>query len=200
MACVNCYCTLAELRYRLDETVVDAAKDAVLERIIEAASRAIDAQCGRHFFTVTETRYFSPEWSSLLPVDDLVSVTSLATDDAGNRTYTTSWISTDYDLTPENAALRSEPYTAIRVAPNGTQSFPRLARGVRITGSWGWPAVPDVVTEACLLLAHRYVQRQNSPLGIVHVIPEAPATSVRATDPDVANWLSPYRRLSAMAV
>ena len=78
----------------------------------------------------------------LLP--DLAAITSLATDDNIDRTFETTWATTDYRLRPSNAdpASRfngdSRPYTSVIVDSNGTRSFTLGDETVQIVGEWGW--------------------------------------------------------------
>ncbi|HAM40518.1 MAG TPA: hypothetical protein DCP69_04085 [Candidatus Omnitrophica bacterium] len=141
MKLTNCYCTLAELKARL--TVSDTIDDAALKSVMESVSRLIDTYCGRRFYVETRTRYFTPTSADMLDVDSLLSVTTLGTDDDGDRTYENTWAATDYDLMPLNAPYESppRPYTYITVTPNGTYSFPNLVKSVSILGSWGFYSV-----------------------------------------------------------
>ena len=169
----NLYLTVAEFKGRLDSvsTTWNDTESTALERILESVSRNIDRFCGRHFYkTATATsRYFTAEDGAYLCVDDLVSIdtSGLTTDEDGDRTYETTWATTDYDLWPFNAAAMNEPYTELRVAPQGANSFPTVAKGVKVTGCWGWPAVPAEVTEATFLEAARQWQHAHSPSGVI---------------------------------
>lgn len=140
MSAVNGYCTLAEMKARMDVTTTDTTRDAFIEQMIEAASRWIDQHTGRHFYALTATRYFTTDDSLALRVPDLASVTTLATDEDGDRTYETTWAATDYDLLPYN----DPPYQWLEVAPNGLNVFPAVRRGVQIAGVWGWPVTVTV--------------------------------------------------------
>lgn len=134
---MHLYTTVNALKARLG--IGDTADDAVLAVIIEAVSREIDQYTGRWFYPVTQTRYYTATGGRLL-VDDLLSVTSLKTDADGDRTYEETWAVTDYDLYPFNARQASppQPYTEIRLTPDGDYRFSRLARGVEIAGVWGY--------------------------------------------------------------
>ena len=72
----NAYATLAEFKtYRTvrgGTSSTDANDDTVMEDIIEASSRLIDQITRRRFYanTADETRYYTPECSSLLFIDD----------------------------------------------------------------------------------------------------------------------------------
>ena len=112
------YISLLELKARLN--ISGTGEDAELARIIERVSRSIDAEAGDRFYTTSsdETRYFTAKFPDLLMVGSIVSITSLATDRDGDRTYETTWTTDDYDLEPFNAAAKDYPYTRVRVTPN----------------------------------------------------------------------------------
>lgn len=138
---LNLYATVAALKARVgQETTTD---DAILDDVMEAVSRQIDLECGRHFYAVRGTRYFTATCADrlLLPLGtDLLAVTSLKTDSSSDRTYATTWATTDYDLEPIDAPEQSppSPYWQIFTAPNGDYGFPvDLRRGVQIVGTWG---------------------------------------------------------------
>lgn len=140
MATTNCYLTLAELK--ADLGITDTTDDTLLKAVMEAASRAVDEHCHRRFFVESRTRYYTPRYPDLLDVDDLLSITTLKHDSDGDRTYETTWVATDYDLTPFNASFEKKPYVAIETTPAGQQSFPTVSRGVEIAGSWGYWSEP----------------------------------------------------------
>jgi hypothetical protein len=164
MAISNGYCTLNELKARLG--ITDSADDTILENVIEAASRAIDSDCNTRFYAGNETRYYTADAHGVVTVDDLLSVSALATDDALDGTYSTTWAATDYQLYPFN----STPYREIRVKPMGTRLFPISAyRGlIKVTGSFGYSSTtPDAINEACLILSARYFKRKDAIFGIL---------------------------------
>lgn len=194
------YGTAAELQARLwGEDVTPAGADEMaLEQILEGASRWIDKFCGRRFYAESETRYYTPQFSNLLEVDDLLSVTTLQTDEDGDRTYEITWASTDYDLFPYNAILDGQPYTMIRVTPEGDYSFPRVAKGVKIVGSFGYctlPNLPADVREACLLQSERLYKRKDAPFGIAGPSELGQMRLIQELDPDVKQLLSAYVRI-----
>ena len=162
MAITLGYCTLDELKARLNIQLGDTTDDAMLESSIEAASRAADGMCGRHFYSATETHYYQSERWDEVDTDDIVSVSSLTTDEDGDRVYEVTWGATDFELGPGDSA----PYTRIYASPTGSYAFPFERKSIKVTGSFGWSAVPDAVREATVLLAARYHSRRNTPLGI----------------------------------
>jgi hypothetical protein len=193
MGILSGYTSLEVLKARLG--ISDGTDDAALEAVITAVSRAIDDYCGRRFYAASETRYFTARHGDRLMVDDLLSVTSLATDDDGDRTYETVWAATDYDLEPANAALDGEPYWEIRAAPEGRYSFPSTSRGVKIVGSFGFAATtPAVIEEATLAQCKLVFDARNSVSGV-----EGGSVNPSVTvslHPFVRTLLNPYRRIS----
>lgn len=195
MAITNGYASLAELKTYLSITA--STDDARLELAIEAASRAIDAECSRQFYATSATRYYQPDDPHRLTLDDdLLSVTSIAVDRSGMRDYA-NLAATDYELDPEAA-----PYRTVWIAPASTQAFPLVRRGVRIQGAWGYCLAgdqPQAITRACLILATRFFKRKDAPFGVIGT-PELGYLRVTARDPEVRALLSPYRRYQMGAV
>jgi hypothetical protein len=148
--------------YAIPEATADTADDATIESIIEAASRFLDGQTGRRFWknTVDETRYYTAEFFDKVFTDDIVSITALATDESDSRTYSDNWTTADYDLLPYNAALHGIPYTSIEIRNGGSFFFPLYRKAIRITGVFGYPAVPDDIKNACADVAKSIYQRR----------------------------------------
>lgn len=143
---LNLYTTRDDVKVRAG--LPDTDDDGILDAVLLSVSRQIDAWCGRHFYTVLGTRYFTSSRTGDIFLPDLVSVTSLKTDTAGDRTYATTWAATDYDLEPANAAHSSPPgpYWQIRTAPGGSYGLLTSARGVQIVGRWGYSDVLQTST------------------------------------------------------
>lgn len=192
MPIVNGYCTLAEVKSAL--RISDSADDSLLEKAIEGASRRIDGYTGRFFYQQTATiQLYARDIYALQLQNDLVSITTLKTDDEGDGTFNTTWTAnTDYQLQPLNAVLQSRPYN--RIVAVGGKTFPIMILpdlpGVEINGVWGWSAIPNDVREACVLLSMRGFARYNAALGVVGFADMA--IQVRSVDPDVRDLLSPY--------
>ena len=191
----NGYCTLEELKEGLDIEI--SKQDSILSRAINAASRQIDNYCQRVFYqTEEQVRYFSTEYYDLLTIDDLTSITELATDVNGLRTYDTIWLPTDYELGPRNAGATGFPYTILTRTPLGLQSFPRIADSIRITGTWGWPEVPDDIRQVCLILAYRLYKRKDAPFGVMGSTELGQYQAINKIDPDAVQILDRYRRFA----
>jgi len=177
--------------------IADSVDDAVLAAVLDQASRDIDNYCGRVFnqSTAATARYYTAQRAGELLIADCVSLSAVATDADGDRTYEDTWAATDYDLLPENAAAESEPepYTTIAVAPDGDYAFPvGVRKGVKLTGVWGWPAVPGAVKQACLLRAAWIFNRRNTPLGLAGSA-DIGMVRVGRWDPDFEKMLETYR-------
>lgn len=142
MQLTNVYATLDEFKAKFYPAGVttDTTEDTILKNVLENICRAMDLAYARHWFSVTATRYFSASAPQFCMVDDLLAITTLATDDAGDRNYSTTWNASDYDLEPFNAPNLSpaQPYTQISVAPNSGKRFPSFRRGVKIVGTFGY--------------------------------------------------------------
>lgn len=195
MAITNGYATLADAKAYLG--ITDAIDDTALEGAVEAASRALDAVTGRVFYTETATRHITADTPDLLFLPwDLVSVTTMTTDDDGDRVYETTWAANDYDLEPTSGP----PYTMIMTIPVGRYNFPTQRRGVAIEGVWGYAStVPAAIKQACLIMATRYFRRKDAPFGVLGT-PELGFMRITSRDPEVRQLLAPFIRTNIGAV
>lgn len=182
--------------FKDEYAITDGIDDKAIARVVESVSRWVDAYCGRQFFPVTQTRYFTPKSCYVVDVQELVTVTTLKTDDNGDRVYETTWASTDYDLEPYNAALMSpaEPYQRVTVnALNGRYTFqPAIPRSVEIAGSWGMAAVPPTVKEATLKQAYRIFKRKDAPFAVLGGGNMGELSEIPQIDPDIKLMLMPF--------
>lgn len=198
------YASIEDLAQRVDPTGAwDTADKAVAGACLRAASTAVEQYTGRRFAkdNADATRYFTADSPTVLWADDIVSITTLTTDVGGNRDYTDTWTTSDYDLEPYNAAADNEPYTHLRVTPTGDYSFPvHLRKGVKIVGRFGWPEVPQPVTEVVLLEAARMLQQTQSPSGVVANMELGRFLVIPQLHPTSRMLLAPFRRMTVVAV
>ena len=202
MAITNGYATLAELKSSL--TITDSDDDALLELAITSTSRMIDDFTGRFFYangTVGSPviRYYTPNDPWTHAVDDYVSISEIATDDNFNQTWSTVWAASDFLKEPVNNSLRGWPYT--RLLATGRYVWPYyLPQACKVTGVWGWPAVPAEVNQACIIQSSRIFVRKQSPFGIAGT-PELGTVRLSSRlDPDVQAFLRPINRNNGLAV
>jgi hypothetical protein len=196
VAIVNGYATLDEFKAWIGDELDVPETNAVFEQQVEAASRWIDRRCDRQFWQTAPgvIRTFDA-WSSRdLRIDDVVTVTAVATDDDDDGTYETVWAASDYQLALATSAPAGSPYRRIRAVAG--RLFPlsgrRIGR-VQVTGTWGWSVVPDAIHEACLMQAARLLKRRNSPEGITGFGSEFGHIRIsQRGDPDVEALIAPY--------
>lgn len=187
----NLYATSAELKATLELTGATFA-DPDIALALEAASRGIDRLCGRRFYPdpdANQTRYYTPEHPGLLRIDDLITLTSLATDPASDGTFADTWtLDTDFVLAPLNAQADGEPWTEIHVRRTGSYRWACGAgRSVRVTGRFGWAAVPVGVKQATVIVASKLMRRaREAPFGVIAVgLESGGAMRIARSDPDV---------------
>ena len=199
MAITNGYATLAEVKaaLRLNDTI----DDSLLEMAIESASRLVDGYSGRYFYNAgTATKNFAAQDNYIVVTEDLQSVSSLQDTNEIGGSYTT-WDANEYQLEPLNGKADgiAMPYTQIRAVGG---NFFNLNVGdalVRITGVWGWAAVPIAIKQATIIQASRIFKRLDSPLGVLSS-PDLGFIRVGSRlDPDVAQLVDPYRTLRNFA-
>jgi hypothetical protein len=193
MSTAKRYASTTELKSWLG--ISDATDDMILGSVLDDASREIDRVTGRHFYETDAgtVRYFTAVNDDELSIADCVTLTEVKTDNGSDRTYATTWAVTDYDLLPENAAAQDEPYTLLAEAPGGSYDFPvGVRKGVKLTGTWGWPEIPDEIKRACLLRAAWLFKRKDSPLGVAGNS-DLGVVRVGRWDPDFDKLIEPYR-------
>lgn len=199
MTISNGYLTLAKFKTLANIQGTDANRDLELDATIEAVSRLIDEHCHRRFYTTTndETRYYTATKTDEFECpDDIISITTLATDLDGSRGYTDTWAATDYDLLPFNAILDGVPYTRLELANFGTKVFPLYPRGVKIVGKFGYAAtIPELVARACFIQAFRLWMRKAAPFGVAGGGDMGQAVVIPTLDPDIVLLLSKVARL-----
>jgi hypothetical protein len=159
----NEYATLAELKTAL--RITDTNDDTELQSKLTSASRRVDKDTGRRFWVdvSTSSRIYQARHEELLTVDDISTSSGLIVE-IGRGTSWTTLDSSAYDLLPENAAADGKAIeTLFRV--NGWWPLWGVQR-VRVTATWGWPAVPEEIKNATILLASRLFRRKDSPEGV----------------------------------
>ncbi len=199
MALTNAYATLAQVKAAL--RITDSVDDSLLEMAIDSASRLIDGYTYRYFYNAgTATRNFAAEDSYLVLMDDLISISELRTTDEIGSEYVT-WNPTDYQLQPVNGKQDglNTPYTSILAVDDKLFNTLGSQALVRITGVWGWSAVPIAVTQATIIQASRIYKRLDSPLGVAGFGDLGAIRVGRALDPDVEQLVMPYRIMRTFA-
>ena len=132
------YCTIADIKGVLG--VTSTTDDTVMRKQAEAASRAIDNYCNRRFYVTSETKTFDGANTLWLP--DLLSITTLKTDEGNDGTFENTYATTDYIKYGGGLedSLNKLPYTRLEINPSGNYaSFASGYKvGVQIVGVWGY--------------------------------------------------------------
>ena len=150
---MNSYVTVDLLKSSSVLNVTGTGDDTRLRLLAESQSRLIDRLTNRHFYSLAATRTFDVLDTAVVTLPDLAAITTLKTDDNIDRTFETTWASTDYRLRPSNADpanrfnANSRPYTSVVVDSNGTKSFTLGDETLEIVGEWGWWSHKVTATE-----------------------------------------------------
>lgn len=201
MAITNGYASLAETKAAL--RISDAIDDTLLEMAIESASRLIDGYASRNFYSSgTATRYYVADNEFVVQVDDLANGTvTVRSSEQGNGLFDVTWDTDDYQLEPLNAVLDGQawPFTSIRAIGDYLWPIEGGEALVQITGTWGWPALPIAIKQACIIQASRIYKRLDSPLGVAGFGDLGAIRVSRNLDPDVEQLVMPYKRMRNFA-
>jgi hypothetical protein len=204
MAVVNGYCTVDQVRAELSD---DGGQlpDALLEKAVNAASRAIDQWTGRRFWQDAEpvARRYRPTSRYVAEVDDISTTTGLVveTDSALDASWSTAWtVEDDFELGPANADAGGGAYAWWELAAVGSNRFlvssVSARHTLRVTARWGWSEVPVQVTEATILRAIALFKRKETPFGVADFGEFGPVRIGRQ-DADVIDLLRPFQRVMA---
>jgi len=193
-------CTIADVREWLQKPAGDISQDQLIEAVILRASRAILTYLDREVVLTTganpQTRVFpigGAAWTRLIRVGDMTSApTAASVIGEDGATVTTLTAATDLESQPLVRASW-EPITMLRLRRSAGGLAPDYR--LSVTGSWGWPAVPEDVTQAAIMTAghwcRRYVQAFSSSYS-----PEAGEDGVPESIPPAARAiLAMHRRV-----
>ena len=197
MAIANGYASLSQIKAAA--RITDAVDDSLLEMAVESASRMIEAECDRNFYSSgTATRDFTPNDLYTVDTDDLTSIVSVKLDDTGDLTFPITIAVTDYQTEPLNQRVSGNPYPIYRLRMIGDYLLPIWGNQatVRIQGVYGFTPLPIQVTQACIIQASRIFKRLDSPLGVAG-FGDMGAIRVGKVDPDVAMLIRPFKKYAA---
>ncbi len=192
------YVTLSALKKSSSLSATSYADDDI-NSAISSASRAIENMCERRFWLdddETSVRYYTADDRGSVEINDLADLTELATDTGADGTFSSVWtLGTDFFLTPLNAAADGWPWTRLEARTGGSFLFPTFMRGVRVTGQFGWPAVPQPIVDATALLATQLVKRKReATFGAYAMGQDGYAIRIGRSDAHICALIDPYRR------
>lgn len=197
MAVTNGYITLANLKTYLK--IDDQVEDALLEQIIESASRSIDRIANRRFYLDAQAsaRTYRPIGNLRVQVDDFGTTSGLVvkTDPDSTGNYgTTFTLNQDYIVEPTNALAKGRPLTTITIVGPTAFSLPvNYWPQVQVTARWGWPAVPDDIEQATYILSADLYKRKDS-IGGVLGLSELGAIRMSPLGRDITAMVRAYKR------
>ncbi len=195
MAISNGYATLTEFKAYANITSTDATDDAVIEDIIEGASRLIDTYTGRTFYARTDTHYYNTpnSFELLIEDDDLLTITTLTNGDG------TVISSNNYKLLPLNESPKFMVYLKTSSGIIWTlDSNSDPIGAITILGTWGFSSTaPDDVKQACLIIsASEYRKRFGEGTeSAATITPAGVVLTPQGMPKSAAQLLQSYKKL-----
>ena len=129
----------------------------------------------------------------------------MRTSGATDGTFDVTWSPTDWQLEPLNGRLDGLVWAYDKIRAVGDYLFPTVNANygsqalVQLTAVFGWPSVPEPVTQATIIQASRIFKRYDSPLGVAGFGDLGAIRVSRFLDPDMAQLVEPYRRMRLFA-
>jgi len=208
MSILNGYATRNQIKAALRIGTADTQDDDLIDNCAGAASRLIDGYANRQFWQYgsATTRLFTAYDEFVLQIDDIAS-TAITVQSSTNAdgNFDVTWTESDYQLEPVNGILDglTVPFTRMRAVgdylwPTVNANFGSEAL-IKLTAIYGWPSVPEPITQATIIQASRIFKRYDSPLGVAGFGDLGAIRVTRALDPDVAQLVEPYRRMQMFA-
>ena len=204
----NGYATRNQVKAALRIGTADTIDDDLIDNCVGAASRLIDGYCNRRFWQTgtAEARVYQAEDSFYCSIDDIAGTAlTLKTSTQADGTFDLTWSRSDYQLEPLNGNLDGLTWSYDKIRAVGDYLFPTVNANygeqalVQVTAVFGWPSVPEPVTQATIIQASRIFKRYDSPLGVAGFGDLGAIRVSRFLDPDMAQLVEPYRRMRIFA-
>jgi hypothetical protein len=208
MPITNGYATRNQVKAALRIGTADTLDDDLIDNCVGAASRLIDGYCNRRFWQsgTAEARIFQAEDSFYCSIDDIAGTAlTLKSSTQADGTFDLTWSRSDYQLEPLNGNLDGLTWSYDKIRAVGDYLFPTVNANygeqalVQVTAVFGWPSVPEPVTQATIIQASRIFKRYDSPLGVAGFGDLGAIRVSRYLDPDMAQLVEPYRRMRIFA-
>ena len=208
MTITNGYATRNQVKAALRIGTADTLDDDLIDNCVGAASRLIDGYCNRRFWQTgtAEARVYQAEDSFYCSIDDIAGTAlTLKTSTQADGTFDLTWSRSDYQLEPLNGNLDGLTWSYDKIRAVGDYLFPTVNANygdqalVQVTAIFGWPSVPEPVTQATIIQASRIFKRYDSPLGVAGFGDLGAIRVSRFLDPDMAQLVEPYRRMRIFA-
>ena len=202
------YATRNQVKAALRIGTADTLDDDLIDNCVGAASRLIDGYCNRRFWQsgTAESRVYQAEDSFYCSIDDIAGTAlTLRSSTLADGTFDVTWKVSDYQLEPLNGNLDGLTWSYDKIRAVGDYLFPTVNANygeqalVQVTAIFGWPSVPEPITQATIIQASRIFKRYDSPLGVAGFGDLGAIRVSRFLDPDMAQLVEPYRRMRIFA-
>lgn len=202
-------CTLADVRLQLQKPTGDTDQDTLIGDLITAASRAIHQWTGRQFVAdaapSTRTVPVGGYWRArMVPTGDLTTapttVLVLAEDGSTTATLVVGtdtqplYADTPFSLTP---AFGWQPVTGLRIRDSA--GVLRPTDQLQVTGTYGFPAVPEDVVRACITTVALWMRRDVQAFSTTYSVDEGRLERPEALPSQVMRMLGLYRLRQGIA-
>ena len=171
--------------YKARAGIASTGQDAEITAQLTSVSRLIERELGEdpehprvfNESSAASLRYFDGAGGTRLRVDDLVLVSTdgIEVDENLDASFGTDFDPTNEGwcvLRPYNADDVDQAFNEIELLPLSSNdtltAWPIARHNVRITATWGWPAVPEPVRELTVLLTRQLRDIQES--GVTYAI------------------------------
>lgn len=192
MTDITLYVQLDEFKSTQDFDSDDMDDDALVA--LAAASRAVETLTGRLRFYLPddsndETRWYTADGPTVVKVDDLAAVTSVALDLDDDGVYERELQTSEYLATPLNALADGRSWDYLNVRQSRCR-FPSQVGGVQVTGRFGWATTPPGVAAATSIIAEQVFKRlRENPFPVLQVGVDAVAIRIGSYDDQVVKIL-----------
>lgn len=196
-------CGTADVYAYLQKPTTDTSGTAVTASLITRASRLIHNWTGREFTpgafgtapgTVTQSHTFWYQgggWLSLAPYD--LRTAGTVTIDTETPSPSTLLPDLMYFLEPLPSPYGV--YEQFRFAP-GLEAWVKPRR-VTVNGDWGFPSIPDDVTQACISTVALWLRRDVQAFSATFNVDEGHLERPEALPSGIKGLLTHYRRIGA---
>ena len=160
MALLDSYADAAAYQEALKGT--STGDDPAIANRLDSVARLIDSElvlpAGVFNQNDAAVRYFDGNGEAILEIDPFRTSTTVEVDTNIDGVWNQAVTASNREDRPYNVAARSEPFTAIRLLPfvanTELTKFTKGLKTVKITADWGWPAVPELIRDLNIALAH----------------------------------------------
>ena len=168
MALTSAYLTVAELGERIDMTLPPSDAGDVLASVSRHVEHRLGVAVG-YFNSATGERNFDGSGSRRLWLRDagdaycLTALTTVEVDADGDGAHELTLPTAGLRRLPQNAEAEERPWTSLELLPAAPISaWPPHPGAVRITGTWGWAAVPGQVKTLVAMIANQVLKLQQA--------------------------------------